>query len=271
MLCAGCNVKTTPEPQTIPPIETPMQQGGSATTAPDENVPTTQAEPSAPAEGDISPEIPDDLREALESGYAEAKAINADVAGTVIGFDTYASDGKIYDNPLIKSEKREYYAQYWMDGKWVKYGSMQILGGKLNEDGTEVDGQILIFSKQYSHISFIVNRETAPTDIEPIWLNLGGKIREYKVFAIQAVEIDNWEDFISHKTGYIPHEAYELIESIENMDADARTAYYAEIAKEFNGSALTIAEDDNVMIICGIGLDDGEWKNKMAVVYCVNI
>lgn len=62
MLCAGCNVKTTPEPQTIPPIETPMQQGGSATTAPDENVPTTQAEPSAPAEGDISPEIPDDLR-----------------------------------------------------------------------------------------------------------------------------------------------------------------------------------------------------------------
>ena len=31
MLCAGCNVKTTPEPQTIPPIETPMQQGGSAT------------------------------------------------------------------------------------------------------------------------------------------------------------------------------------------------------------------------------------------------
>ena len=66
-----------------------------------------------------------------------------------------------------------------------------------NEDGTEVDGQILIFSKHYSNISFIVNRETAPTDIEPIWLNLGGKIREYKVFAIQAVEIDNWEDFIS--------------------------------------------------------------------------
>lgn len=25
MLCAGCNIKTTPEPQTIPPIETPMQ------------------------------------------------------------------------------------------------------------------------------------------------------------------------------------------------------------------------------------------------------
>ena len=71
MLCAGCNVKTTPEPQTIPPIETPMQQGGSATTAPDENVPIPPAEPSAPAEGDISPEIPDDLREALESGYAE--------------------------------------------------------------------------------------------------------------------------------------------------------------------------------------------------------
>ena len=55
MLCAGCNVKTTPEPQTIPPIETPMQQGGSATTAPDENVPIPPAEPSAPAEGDISP------------------------------------------------------------------------------------------------------------------------------------------------------------------------------------------------------------------------
>ena len=39
-------------------------------------MPTPPAEPSAPAEGDISPEIPDDLREALESGYAEAKAIN---------------------------------------------------------------------------------------------------------------------------------------------------------------------------------------------------
>ena len=62
-----------------------------------------------------------------------------------------------------------------------------------------------------------------------------------------------------------------MIENIENMDDSARTAYYAEVAKEFNGSALTIAEDDNVMIICGIGLDDGEWKNKMAVVYCVNI
>lgn len=272
MLCAGCNVKTTPEPQTIPPIETPMQQGGSATTAPDENMPTTQpTEISEPVENDISPEIPDDLREALESGYAEAKAINADVAGTVIGFDTYASDGKIYDNPLIKSEKHEYYAQYWMDGRWVKYGSMQILGGKLNEDGTEVDGQILIFSKHYSNISFIVNRETAPADINPIWLNLGGEIRAYKMFAIQAVEIDDWKDFISHKSGYIPHEAYELIENIENMDDSARTAYYAEVAKEFNGSALTIAEDDNVMIICGIGLDDGEWKNKMAVVYCVNI
>ena len=72
MLCAGCNVKTTPEPQTIPPIETPVQQGGNNTTAPDENMPTPPAEPSAPAEGDISPEIPDDLREALESGYAEA-------------------------------------------------------------------------------------------------------------------------------------------------------------------------------------------------------
>ena len=44
MLCAGCNVKTTPEPQMIPPIETPMQQGGSATTAPDENMPTPPAE-----------------------------------------------------------------------------------------------------------------------------------------------------------------------------------------------------------------------------------
>ena len=274
MLCAGCNIKTTPEPQTIPPIETPMQQGGSATTAPDENVPIPPAEPSAPAEGDISPEIPDDLREALESGYAEAKAINADVAGTVIGFDTYASDGKIYDNPLIKSEKREYYAQYWMDGKWVKYGSMQILGGKLNEDGTEINGQIMILAKKYIGIFYVLKQMKQGkdiADINPIWLNLGGKIRAYKMFAIQAVEIDDWKDFISHKSGYIPHEAYELIENIENMDTSARTAYYAEIAKEFNGSALTIAEDDNVMIICGIGLDDGEWKNKMAVVYCVNI
>ncbi len=272
MLCAGCNVKTTPEPQTIPPVEAPVQQGGNNTAAPDENMPTPPAEPSAPAEGDISPEIPDDLREALESGYAEAKAINADVAGFMTRFGPYASaDGKIYGNPLVKSEKQEYYAKYWIDGRWVKYGSTQILGGKLNEDGTEVDGQILIFSKHYSNISFIVNRETAPADIEPIWLNLGGKIRAYKMFAIQAVEIDDWKDFISHKSGYIPHEAYELIENIENMDTSARTAYYAEIAKEFNGSALTIAEDDNVMIICGIGLDDGEWKNKMAVVYCVNI
>lgn len=274
MLCAGCNIKTTPEPQTIPPIETPMQQGGSATTAPDENMPTHPAEPSAPAEGDISLEIPDDLREALESGYAEAKAINADVAGTVIGFDTYASDGKIYDNPLIKSEKQEYYAQYWMDGRWVKYGSMQILGGKLNEDGTEINGQIMILAKKYIGIFYVLKQMKQGkdiADINPIWLNLGGEIKSYKAFAIQAVEIDNWKDFISHESGYIPHEAYELIESIENMDADARTEYYAKVAKEFNGSALTIAEDDNVMIICGIGLDDGEWKNKMAVVYCVNI
>ncbi|MBS5569116.1 MAG: hypothetical protein KHX21_07150 [Clostridium sp.] len=270
MLCTGCNSKTTPEPQTIPPVEAPVQQGGNNTAAPDESMPTTQPmEISELVENDISPEIPDDLREALESGYAEAKAINADVAGTVIGFDTYASDGKIYDNPLIKSEKREYYAQYWMDGKWVKYGSMQILGGKLNEDGTEVDGQILIFSKHYSNISFIVNRETAPTDIEPIWLNLGGKIREYKVFAIQAVEIDNWEDFISHETGYIPHEAYELIEIIENMDADARTAYYAALAKDFCGEAFTVTENDGVIIVCGSSYKESEWRDKMAAVYCV--
>lgn len=268
MLCAGCNVKTTPEPQTIPPIETPMQQGGSATTAPDESMPT---ETTTPVENDISPEIPDDLREALESGYAEAKAINADVAGTVIGFDTYASDGKIYDNPLIKSEKHEYYAQYWMDGRWVKYGSMQILGGKLNDDGTNIDGQIMILSKKYSGIFHILKQGKDAADINPIWLNLGGEIRAYKMFAIQAVEIDNWKDFISHKSGYIPHEAYELIENIENMDDSARTAYYAEVAKKFNGGALTITENDNVMIICGIGLDDSEWKNKMAVVYCVNI
>ena len=238
-------------------------------------MPTTQAEPSAPAEGDISPEIPDDLREALESGYAEAKAINTDVAGFMTRFGPYASaDGKIYGNPLVKSEKQEYYAKYWIDGRWVKYGSMQILGGKLNEDGTEINGQIMILAKKYIGIFYVLKQMKQGkdiADINPIWLNLGGEIKSYKAFAIQAVEIDNWKDFISHKSGYIPHEAYELIESIENMDADARTEYYAKVAKEFNGGALTIAEDDNVMIICGIGLDDGEWKNKMAVVYCVNI
>ena len=272
MMCAGCDVKTTPEPQTIPPIDTPVQQGGNNTAAPDENMPTPPAEPSAPAEGDISPEIPDDLREALESAYTAAMVDNADVAGTMTGFDSYVgSDGKIYCNTLINSEDKEHYAQYGADGKWVKYGSVQIIGGKLNDDGTNIDGQIMILSKKYSGIFHILKQGIAAADINPIWLNLGGKIRAYKMFAIQAVEIDDWKDFISHKSGYIPHEAYELIENIENMDTSARTAYYAEIAKEFNGSALTIAEDDNVMIICGIGLDDGEWKNKMAVVYCVNI
>ena len=138
----------------------------------------------------------------------------------------------------------------------------------------EINGQIMILAKKYIGIFYVlkqVKQGKDIADINPIWLNLGGEINSYKAFAIQAVEIDNWEDFVSHKTGYIPHEAYELIENIENMDTSARTAYYAEIAKGFNGSALTIAEDDNVMIICGIGLDDGEWKNKMAVVYCVNI
>lgn len=273
MLCAGCNVKTTPEPQTIPPIETPMQQGGSTTAAPDESMPTTQpTEISEPVENDISPEIPDDLREALENAYTAAMVDNADVAGTMTGFDSYVgSDGKIYCNTLINSEDKEHYAQYGADGKWVKYGSVQIIGGKLNDDGTNIDGQIMILSKKYSGIFHILKQGNTAADINPIWLNLGGEIKSYKAFAIQAVEIDNWEDFVSHKTGYIPHEAYELIESIENMDADARTEYYAKVAKEFNGGAITIAEDDNVMIICGIGLDDGEWKNKMAVVYCVNI
>lgn len=276
MLCAGCNVKTTSEPQTIPPIETPMQQGGSATTAPDENMPTPPAEPSAPAEGDISPEIPDDLREVLESAYTAAMVDNADVAGTMTGFDSYVgSDGKIYCNPLIKSEKREYYAQYWMDGKWVKYGSMQILGGKLNEDGTEINGQIMILAKKYIGIFYVLKQMKQGkdiADINPIWLNLGGEIKSYKAFAIQAVEIDNWKDFISHKSGYIPHEAYELIESIENMDADARTEYYAKVAKEFNGGAITIAEDDKVVIVCGIGLnEESEWRDKMAAVYCVGM
>ena len=271
MLCAGCNVKTTPEPQTIPPIETPVQQGGNNTTAPDENMPTPPAEPSAPAEGDISPEIPDDLREALESGYAEAKAINADVAGTVIGFDTYASDGKIYDNPLIKSEKREYYAQYWMDGRLVKYGSMHILGGKLNEDGTEINGQIMILAKKYIGIFYVLKQGKDIADINPIWLNLGGEINSYKAFAIQAVEIDNWEDFVSHKTGYIPHEAYELIENIENMDTSARTAYYAALAKDFCGEAFTVTENDGVIIVCGSSYKESEWRDKMAAVYCVGM
>ncbi len=157
MLCAGCNVKTTPEPQTIPPIETPMQQGGSATTAPDENVPTPPAEPSAPAEGDISLEIPDDLREALESAYTAAMVDNADVAGTMTGFDSYVgSDGKIYCNTLIKSEDKEHYAQYGADGKWVKYGSVQIIGGKLNDDGTEINGQIRILAKKYIGIFYVL-------------------------------------------------------------------------------------------------------------------
>lgn len=276
MLCAGCNVKTTPEPQTIPSVEAPVQQGGNNTAAPDESMPTTQpTEISEPVENDISLEIPDDLREALESAYTAAMVDNADVAGTMTGFDSYVgSDGKIYCNTLINSEDKEHYAQYGADGKWVKYGSMQILGGKLNEDGTEINGQIMILAKKYIGIFYVLKQMKQGkdiADINPIWLNLGGEIKSYKAFAIQAVEIDNWEDFVSHKTGYIPHEAYELIENIENMDTSARTAYYAEIAKEFNGSALTIAEDDNVMIICGIGLDDGEWKNKMAVVYCVNI
>lgn len=270
MLCAGCNIKTTPEPQTIPPIETPMQQGGSATTAPDENMPTHPAEPSAPAEGDISPEIPDDLREALESGYAEAKAINADVAGTMTGFDSYVgSDGKIYCNTLINSEDKEHYAQYGADGKWVKYGSVQIIGGKLNDDGTNIDGQIMILSKKYSGIFHILKQGKAAADINPIWLNLGGKMRAYKMFAIQAVEIDDWKNFISHKSGYIPHEAYELIESIENMDADARTAYYAALAKNFCGEAFTVTENDGVIIVCGSSYKESEWRDKMAAVYCV--
>lgn len=276
MLCAGCNVKTTPEPQTIPPVEAPVQQGGSATTAPDENMPTPPAEPSAPAEGDISPEIPDDLREALESAYTAAMVDNADVAGTMTGFDSYVgSDGKIYCNTLINSEDKEHYAQYGADGKWVKYGSMQILGGKLNEDGTEINGQIMILAKQYIGIFYVLKQMKQGkdiADINPIWLNLGGEIKSYKAFAIQAVEIDNWEDFVSHKTGYIPHEAYELIESIENMDADARTEYYAKVAKEFNGGAITIAEDDKVVIVCGIGLnEESEWRDKMAAVYCVGM
>lgn len=273
MLCAGCNVKTTPEPQTIPPVEAPVQQGGNNTAAPDESMPTTQpTEISEPVENDISPEIPDDLREALESAYTAAMVDNADVAGTMTGFDSYVgSDGKIYCNTLINSEDKEHYAQYGADGKWVKYGSVQIIGGKLNDDGTNIDGQIMILSKKYSGIFHILKQGKAAADINPIWLNLGGKIRAYKMFAIQAVEIDDWKDFISHKSGYIPHEAYELIESIENMDADARTAYYAKVAKEFNGGAITIAEDDKVVIVCGKGLNDGEWKNKMAVVYCVNI
>ena len=273
MLCAGCNVKTTPEPQTIPPIETPMQQGGSATTAPDEKGPTPPAEPSAPAEGDISPEIPDDLREALESAYTAAMVDNADVAGTMTGFDSYVgSDGKINSKTMIKTQKKQNYAKNGAAGKWGKYGTVQIIGGKLNGDGTNIDGQIMILSKKYSGIFHILKQQgKAAADINPIWLNLGGKIRAYKMFAIQAVEIDDWKDFISHKSGYIPHEAYELIENIENMDTSARTAYYAEIAKEFNGGAITIAEDDKVVIVCGIGLNDGEWKNKMAVVYCVNI
>lgn len=273
MLCTGCNSETMPEPQTIPPIETPAQQGGNNTAAPDESMPTTQpTEPPTPVENNISHEIPDDLREALESAYTAARTENADVAGTMTGFDSYAgSDGKIYCNTLINSENKEHYAQYGADGKWVKYGSIQIIGGKLNDDGTNIDGQIMILSKKYSGIFHILKQGKDAADINPIWLNLGGEIRAYKMFAIQAVEIDNWKDFISHKSGYIPHEAYELIENIENMNDSARTAYYAEAAEKFNGVALTITEDDNVMIICGIGLDDGEWKNKMAVVYCVNI
>ncbi len=273
MLCTGCNSKSVPEPQTIPPVETPVQQGGSNIAAPDENVPAVpSAETSAPAENNISPEITDDLREALESEYMAAKAGNADVAGTMTGFDSYVgSDGKIYCNPLINSEDKEHYAQYSADGKWVKYGSIQIIGGKLNEKGTDIDGQIMILSKKYSGIFHVLKQEKDVADINPIWLDLGGEIKAYKAFAIQTIEIDNWEDFISHKSGYIPHEAYELIENIENMDTSARTAYYAEVAKNFNGSALMITEDDKVVIVCGIGLDDGEWRGKMAAVYCVGM
>ena len=97
------------------------------------------------------------------------------------------------------------------------------------------------------------------------------EINSYKAFAIQAVEIDNWEDFVSHKTGYIPHEAYELIENIENMDTSARTAYYAALAKDFCGEAFTVTENDGVIIVCGSSYKESEWRDKMAAVYCVGM
>lgn len=227
------------------------------------------------SEGDMpnasNTEVSDVVRYWLLKNYQDAAEVNSDVAGSITRFANY-SDMKYkqsYDDHaewdcmvLINSEEHDHYAQYIYTGKWAKYGSVQIIGGTLSEDKRNIDGQIMILGKRMGFEQMLNDKEF--TLKFPLGLNLGGKISSWYIFAVTTVDIENWADFAAHDTGYIPYEAYDLIETIGAMDDSDRSEYYEKIAEEYIGNGISIASDEDILIICGYAIP---LEGKMVVAY----
>lgn len=138
-----------------------------------------------------------------------------------------------------------------------------MLGGKLTDDGQSIDGQVLLLCKSFGFDHLLTNGAEFALNY-PLGVNWNGNVQTYHVFAVQAAPIENGEDFVSHKTGYIPPEAYELIESIQSLDQQAREEYYNALSLEYGGVAANIGEDDGVLILCGMSMSDSD---SMIVAY----
>lgn len=216
-------------------------------------------------------EVSDVVRYWLLKNYQEAAEVNDDVAGSITQFANYAGMKykQSYDDyakwncmVLMNSEDHDHYAQYIYTGKWAKYGSIQIIGGALSADKKNIDGQIMVFGKKMGFEQMLDDKEF--TQNFPLGFNLGGEISTWHIFAVTTVEIENWEYFAAQDTGYIPSEAYELLEAIEAMDDSERSAYYEQLAKEYSGNDISIISEDDILILCGYAMS---LEGEMAVAY----
>lgn len=216
----------------------------------------------------VTNEISETVKAELQSKYDEAVSMDGNVVGSIMQFTPY--EGEEMDehaqwntHAIISSDDHEHYAQYIYTGKWAKWGSVQVLGGKLTEDGQDIDGQVMLLCKNFGFDHLLTNGAEFTLNY-PLGVNWNGNVRTYHIFALQTVPIENGEDFVSHKTGYIPHEAYELIESIQSLDTAARTEYYNALSLEYGGKSVDIGADNGVLILCGMSMSD---SNNMIVAY----
>lgn len=213
-------------------------------------------------------EISETVKAELQNKYDEAAAMDRNVVGSILQFTPYEGEeadrhAQWNTHAIISSDDHDRYAQYIYTGKWAKWGSVQVLGGKLTDDGQSIDGQVLLLCKSFGFDHLLTNGAEFALNY-PLGVNWNGNVQTYHVFAVQTVPIEKGEDFVSHKTGYIPPEAYELIESIQSLDQQAREEYYNALSLEYGGVAANIGEDDGVLILCGMSMSDSD---SMIVAY----
>ncbi len=218
----------------------------------------------------VGSEISETVKAELQSKYDEAVSLDGNVVGSIMQFTPY--EGEELDehaqwntHAIISSDDHDHYAQYIYTGKWAKWGSVQVLGGELTDDGQGINGQILLLCKNFGFDHLLTNGAEFTLNY-PLGVNWNGNAQTYHVFALQTVPIENGEDFVSHKTGYIPHEAYELIENIQSLDQTARAEYYNALSLEYSGAAIDISADEGVLILCSMSMNSDDC---MTVAYAV--